>query len=92
MNVLDSDKENKITKFDELLLHFRITLEQYLYCLSLSRTGRTVVLQREPNEIYIKCYNKNRLRAWPVNLDVQFCLDPYACIVYIVSYINTDER
>ena len=92
MNALDSDKENTITTIDELLLHCSITLEQCLYYLSLSRTGRTVVLQREPNEMYINCYNKKLLRAWQANLDVQFCLDPYACIAYMVSYITKDER
>jgi len=32
------------------------------------------------------------LKAWQANLDIQFILDPYACAVYILSYITKGQR
>ena len=32
------------------------------------------------------------LKAWQANIDVQFVLDPYACAVYILSYITKGQR
>lgn len=37
-------------------------------------------------------YNKNILQAWRANIDIQFVLDPYACAMYIVSYISKSQR
>jgi hypothetical protein len=34
------------------------------------------------------CCNK----AWQANMDIQFVLDPYACAVYILSYITKGQR
>lgn len=32
------------------------------------------------------------LKCWDANMDIQFVLDPFSCIVYIVSYISKAER
>jgi len=32
------------------------------------------------------------LKAWKANIDIQFVLDPYACAMYIVSYISKSQR
>ena len=51
-----------------------------------------VVLQRDPGEVWINQYNPHLLRCWDANMDIQFVLDPFSCIVYIISYISKAER
>ena len=52
----------------------------------------TVLLKRAPCEIRINSYNSVLLRAWQANMDIQYVLDPYACAVYILSYITKGQR
>ena len=40
----------------------------------------------------MNCYNPILLKAWKANLDIQYILDPYACAVYIHSYITKGQR
>jgi hypothetical protein len=49
------------------------------------------MLKRLPHECRINNYNKNILLAWRANMDIQYILDPYACIVYIINYITKKE-
>ena len=53
---------------------------------------RSVVLQRNPDELWINQYNPCLLKCWDANMDIQFVLDPFSCIVYIISYISKSER
>ena len=56
-------------------------------------TGRQcVVLKRDPHEVWINQYNPHLLRCWDANMDIQFVLDQFSCIVYIISYISKAER
>ena len=32
------------------------------------------------------------LYIWKANMDLQYILDPYACVVYVVSYISKAKR
>ena len=50
------------------------------------------MFKRSPSEIRINCYNPHLLKAWRANMDIQFVLDPYACSVYILSYITKGQR
>ncbi|KAK3107011.1 hypothetical protein FSP39_004940 [Pinctada imbricata] len=45
-----------------------------------------------PSDVGVNMYNKNVLQAWNANIDLQFVLDPYACAMYIVSYISKSQR
>ncbi|CAG2198023.1 unnamed protein product [Mytilus edulis] len=69
-----------------------ISPQEYKSALELSKRGKLIIYKRNPTEIQINSYNKHLLRAWEANLDVQYCLDPYACIAYMVAYITKDER
>ncbi|XP_062283095.1 uncharacterized protein LOC133987667 [Scomber scombrus] len=52
----------------------------------------SIVLKRQVTEVWINQYSKPLLKCWNANLDVQFVVDAYACIVYIISYISKSER
>ena len=51
-----------------------------------------VVLKRQVSDVWVNPYNKDLLKAWNANMDIQFIVDAYACIVYIISYISKAER
>ncbi|XP_062614683.1 uncharacterized protein LOC134276442 [Saccostrea cucullata] len=53
---------------------------------------QTIILQREPSEMWTNQYNPCLLKCWDANLDIQYVLDPFSCIVYIISYISKSER
>ena len=58
----------------------------------LLTTRQSVILKRDPSEIWVNQYNPHLLRCWDANMDIQFVLDPFSCIVYIISYISKSER
>ncbi|KAK3094305.1 hypothetical protein FSP39_000082 [Pinctada imbricata] len=87
-----SQKETLPTTVESLTTAAGVSLDEYEQALEMSKYGKTVVLQRTPQEININYYNPDLLRTWCANLDVQYCLDPYACITYMVAYITKDER
>ena len=49
-----------------------------------------MVLKREPSECFINNYNPSV--QWQANMDIQFVLNAYACIMYVASYIMKTER
>ena len=91
-SLLDSIKTDETMTFDEFLEKLDLSEHQYLKAIRLSLKHSTLLLQRSPAEIRINCYNPNLLRAWKANMDIQYVLDPYACAVYILSYITKGQR
>ena len=71
----------------ELLDKADVTETEYVDALETSCTGNIVVLQREPHECCINNYNSSVMLAWQANMDIQFVLNAYACIMYVASYI-----
>ena len=59
--------------------------------LSIKRSGCGAVLQRDIGEIWTNAFNKDWLRAWNGNMDLQVCLDFFAVISYIVDYAYKPE-
>ena len=78
--------------FVEFLKKLDLTEQQYIKAIRLSLKHSTLLLKRSPSEIRINCYNPHLLKAWQANMDIQFVLDPYACAVYILSYITKGQR
>lgn len=81
-----------MTKSVEFLQKLDLSKQQYIKAIRLSLKHSTLLLKRSPAEIRINCYNPNLLKAWQANMDIQFVLDPYACAVYILSYITNGQR
>lgn len=69
-----------------------ISEEEYLKIIRSSLNGPKVFLKRKPSEVRINPYMKVVLSAWKANHDLQFVLDPYACAMYIVSYISKSQK
>jgi hypothetical protein len=89
---LDGIKPHQTIPFDEFLRTCNLTEEEYLLVIQSSIKTKTVFLKREVNASRINNYNLTLLKAWRANMDIQFILDPYACAMYIVSYIAKSQR
>ena len=66
--------------------------EEYIRCIRSTLNSTKVFLERKPQDIRVNLYNENVLKGWQANIDIQFILDPYACAMYIVSYISKSQR
>ncbi|XP_062616288.1 uncharacterized protein LOC134278001 [Saccostrea cucullata] len=70
----------------------KISEEDYIKCIRSSLRGPKVFLKRNPCDMRVNSYNSVVLDAWKANIDIQYILDPYACAMYIVSYISKSQR
>ena len=50
-----------------------------------------MLLKRNPDECKINNYNSAVMFAWQANMDIQYVLNAYACVVYVASYIMKTE-
>ena len=83
---------NTELSLSELLDKAKVTEQEYVDALELSTNSSVVILQREPSECYINNYNPSVMLAWQANMDIQFVLNAYACVMYVASYIMKTER
>ncbi|XP_076849952.1 uncharacterized protein LOC143498932 [Brachyhypopomus gauderio] len=69
-------------------------ISQEIFEAAYIRVSRktTFVLKRKPGDIWVNQYNRDLIRCWNANMDIQFVVDAYSCIVYIISYISKAER
>ena len=74
----------------ELLDKAEVTENEYVDAVSTN--GNVVVLKREPDECFINNYNPSVMLAWQANMDIQFVLNAYGCVMYVASYIMKTER
>lgn len=89
---LQSEEFDSDTTTSEILASVNISQEIYEKAMQLMSSKQSVVLKRNPNELWINHYNPFLLECWNANMDIQFVLDPFSCIVYVVSYISKAER
>ncbi len=67
--------------------------QEIFECAYNKMTKKTnVVLKRKPSDVWVNQYNKDLLRCWNANMDIQFVVDAYSCIVYIISYISKQRE
>jgi macrodomain Ter protein organizer (MatP/YcbG family) len=90
LHELDNIEDLTFEEFLSDILH--MTEEDYIKCVRSSLSGAKVFLQRKPYEVRVNPYMKVVLPAWKANHDLQFVLDPYACAMYIVSYISKSQK
>ena len=77
---------------DEILVLASVTLDEYTEALEVSNKGNVVILKRKPSECMVNNYNGPVMLAWQANMDLQYVLNAYACIMYVASYIMKTDR
>ncbi len=87
----DKDTSDDIS-MDELLDKAGVSYATYMQGLKICSKGNSVVMQRTPSESWINTYSPDVIRVWKANMDLQYILDPYACVMYIASYMLKSEK
>ena len=86
------ENEDTETTVTEVLNCLGISQSQLEADLALVSNRQTIYLKRRIQDQWVNNYNKDLIRCWNGNMDIQYVLDPYACAMYIVSYITKAER
>ena len=47
----------------------------------------SIILKRKPADTCVNNFNPTILKIWRANMDIQYVTDPWACAMYILSYI-----
>jgi hypothetical protein len=84
--------EEEQLSYEEFLLKFDLSEEEYILCVRASISNPTVMLKRSLKETRTNNYNETILKAWQANIDIQFILDVYACAAYVASYVTKSQR
>ena len=87
-----SDKERQFDSFEEVLQAANISQGELENNLATCTNRQTIYYKRRIEEQWINNYNPHLIRAWNGNMDIQYVMDPYSCVMYIVSYISKSER
>ncbi|CAF1536026.1 unnamed protein product, partial [Rotaria sordida] len=88
---ISKDIDSSLT-FDEFLVHINMNEKEYIKMIRADLKKAKVFLKRAPNGIRINAYNSQIMSLHRANMDIQFILDPYACLKYCVEYINKSEN
>ncbi|XP_034322352.2 uncharacterized protein [Magallana gigas] len=88
--VLDDTSESQTT--EKIFAGLSLSQEDYEIAHRALTTRTTTILKRDPEEMWTNQYNDCLLKCWDANMDIQYVLDPFSCIVYIISYISKSER
>jgi hypothetical protein len=77
---------------DELLSLANVSPEDYKTAISTTTSGNVIVLKRDPKDCNVNNYNPHVLKVWQANMDLQYVLNPYACVMYVASYMTKTEK
>lgn len=89
---LDLYKYEKKASVKDLLQKLSITYIEYTLRVCATLKADKIFLKRSPYECRINSYNKDLLNSWQANMEIQFCLDPWAVVNYIVKYMCKGQR
>ncbi|KAI4879221.1 hypothetical protein NFI96_027864, partial [Prochilodus magdalenae] len=87
-----NDKTHNFESITQLLETVGMTYQDYKECVKSLSTSSLIIMERKPKDCWVNGYNPLLLRAWDANMDIQFILNPYSCIMYILSYISKAEH
>ncbi|XP_072023189.1 uncharacterized protein [Amphiura filiformis] len=84
--------DHDFADFYDVLCLAGIGQDEFEQALETLSKRQTMYLKRRLEDQWINNYNPDLIRCWNGNMDIQYVLDPYACVMYIVSYITKSER
>ena len=85
INHSEDEKPQFIQDFENKLLM------GYKDMLRISTGGYKIIHKRDIDEIYVNNYNKEWIKCWDANMDIQITLDHFAIITYITDYMLKDD-
>ena len=78
--------------FEDFLAEIKISYDTYERVIRTTLKRSKIFLRRDLKDIRTNAFNEEILRRHRANMDLQFVLDPYACVHYILDYINKSNR
>ncbi|KAL1276520.1 hypothetical protein QQF64_036143 [Cirrhinus molitorella] len=87
-----NDPQASFDSLSELLTKCNLTKKDYEENVEALSTANVILLKCDPKESWVNGHNPDLLRAWNANMDIQFVLDPFNCIMYMLSYISKPEH
>ena len=85
-------EEQKYKSVNEMFKVLGITQEGFEKANKLMSNKVSIVLKRNPQDVWVNQYNPDLSRAWNANLDIQYITDIYGAVAYVVSYMSKAER
>ncbi len=87
-----NDPQVSFDNLSDLLTKCNLSMDDYCVYAEALSTSNVILLKRDPKEAWVNGYNPDLLRAWNANMDIQFVLDSFSCIMYMLSYISKPEH
>ena len=84
--------QNISQSFEDFLAEIGISYGTYERMIRTTLIRSKIFLRRDMKDIRTNAFNEEILRRHRANMDLQFVLDPYACVHYILNYINKSNR
>lgn len=78
----------EIETFEEFLEKLNCSKENYITALRATLKKPKILLKRSPKDNRINAFSPKILKLMRSNMDIQFALDIFACVGYVVDYIN----
>ena len=69
-----------------------LDVETYIDALKISKRGPNVILQQNPQDVFINAYNNDMLSLWGGNVDLQYVINEIATVKYVCSYMMKGEK
>ena len=69
-----------------------VSEERYTQILLASEATKTIILKREPCDLFVNNYNPDIISAFCSNMDVQMCQNVIQVINYLMSYVTKCEK
>ena len=60
--------------------------------LKISKRGQNVILQQNPQVVFINACNYDILSLWGGNVDLQYVINEIATVKYVCSYMTKGEK
>ena len=90
--VLKNLQKDQALDFDGFLQKVGCSHEEYVLAIRSTLKREQLMLRRRVEERRSNAYNPEILSLWEANMDIQFVLDPYACVMYIINYVGKSQR
>ncbi|KAG1928320.1 ATP-dependent DNA helicase PIF1 [Pimephales promelas] len=87
-----NDPQASFDSLSALLTECNLSIKDYNENVEALSNANVILLKRDPKESWVNGYNPDLLRAWNANMDIQFVLDAFSCVMYMLSYISKPEH
>ena len=86
------NKEKTYNSVYEMFDSLEINQRDFEKANQLMTKKDSIILKRNPQDVWVNQYNSDLSRAWNANLDIQYITDVYGAVAYVASYISKAER